>query len=743
MAGDVQKRKKAPSQSQSQSSHADAGDKLSEGHHWGFTGAGEKFQVPDTLNTVSTLLPHNLSIGSALTLLCILTSAYLVFFGQLTKWPHICIFFFFRCGYDIGLGLILRAQSEHKWFFKNYVTLYNKGGAFRRLLNHLAESQLHRDVRKHKKIDEYPAEFRAWLVYKNLVNLILINDGISYLLLGLKCFHIPAWQDVDYLVIGQYLLGVFLCVFNYWAKVDAHRCIGEYCWYWGDFFFRKDLNLTFDGIFELFPHPMYTVGYSSYYGYSLISRSYTMLFVSLIAHMMQLSFLVLVEEPHIERTYGGPPKIDQEKMRVLYDPSSGLFPSQKDPIFLWKFDIFRSGDWATLLTVVYGLLVAFLPENDNFAVGQVIFWRVFHWLGLGAMLWAQSNYQLWTRHFTKRGRSTLEAFNHWKTTYNMSLTMNIVVFVACAVRFILNTWTVEHLMQAKFVAFLALGFVLILLSIWTVYSTFTAVGEFGWYYGDFFFSANSFKNNLCYTGIYRFLNNPDCVTGYAGQYGLALISQNWTIFLLAVFSHVLNIIFLNLVEIPHMNKLYSKKEIRTQAPFPKVLKKVGDAVLPEKVKEKQNTLEQNVRKELRQIRMKTLSEVYGIYKKLADKKAASASTSSSDSYNVKLNVPAKTTIGESLEITYEATAAPHESDWVGIYPVGVNSVPSASEGRWLYVPTALKGKIEFPAALLPHEEGVYEIRWHMRNQYVVKAKQPIIIESTNSNSSEDEDEDDN
>ncbi len=166
--------------------------------------------------------------------------------------------------------------------------------------------------------------------------------------------------------------------------------------------------MTFDGIFELFPHPMYTVGYSSYYGYSLISRSYTMLFVSLIAHMMQLSFLVLVEEPHIERTYGGPPKIDQEKMRVLYDPSSGLFPSQKDPIFLWKFDIFRSGDWATLLTVIYGLLVAFLPENDNFAVGQVIFWRVFHWLGLGAMLWAQSNYQLWTRHFTKRGRSTLE-----------------------------------------------------------------------------------------------------------------------------------------------------------------------------------------------------------------------------------------------------------------------------------------------------------------------------------------------
>src|SRR5689334_20600962 len=48
---------------------------------------------------------------------------------------------------------------------------------------------------------------------------------------------------------------------------------------------------------------MYTVGYSMYYGYSLLCRSYPLLFTSLVAHLLQIAFLVAVEEPHIERTY--------------------------------------------------------------------------------------------------------------------------------------------------------------------------------------------------------------------------------------------------------------------------------------------------------------------------------------------------------------------------------------------------------------------------------------------------------
>jgi phosphatidylethanolamine N-methyltransferase len=693
----------------------------------GETYEGQRFLVPRTADTVQSFInPASMNFFTFAAYASISLNLFLSFVVRVPIWVNICIFFFWRAMYNGGLGYLLNAQSTRKqmtaWFT---AATRDPNSAQTRFLQGIAAKALPAGYTP----SDFPPAFNAWLVYKGLVNFVLVNDSTSYSMLALRLFAFPSEWSLA--VVLQYLVGAVLFAFNWWAKKDAHRCIGTYCWYWGDFFYRKNVNLTFDGIFELFPHPMYTVGYSVYYGISLVTRSYTVLFVSLAAHLAQIAFLVLVEEPHIKRTYGDGGDAPARDEKALYDAQQGLFPSRSDFLYLGSVDLFSAGTWALVIACVYSVAVALLPESPVYAVAQVIIWRVLHWGVLGALLYTQSTRQLWTRDYERRGRPLYEAFSNWKVLYSLSSAVNVCVFVACAVRF-LPVLTMDTIFSATFAAKCAVGTVLGLLALWTSYSTYVAVGDFGWFYGDFFIPPAQYRNELCYTGIYRFLNNPDAVTGYAGLYGLALVCDGWTVCGLALLSQLANLAFVQLVEMPHMKKIYESHDVRNEGPLPRKIKSLIKDTIP--VPAPVRSEKDRIVGEMRAVRTRALVEVYSIYRRVAslrrkESEAAAAKKGVAAASATSLTVPSVIPLGAPLEVRF-ATAGDHaDTDWIGVYAVDTPSAPGLSDGMWLYVPLGAQGSVTFKPAMLPRADGVYEVRYHKQGHYDVAASQPVVFSS--------------
>lgn len=222
---------------------------------------------------------------------------------------------------------MLKWQSESRWF----TTICKQSGWFDRETAEKSAvgKRWHTFIREECSIkmqpdycfDGVPVEFNSWLMFRRVVDLILVNDFTAYIIFALSFTNFPSWSEFGWLEVLRYTGGFVLMAFNVWVKRDAHRVVKDFAWYWGDFFFLVDKNLTFDGVFEMAPHPMYSIGYAGYYGLSLISNSYVVFLVSLLAHSAQFAFLMLVEEPHIQKTYGDSSAmgiIDPQIREILY-----------------------------------------------------------------------------------------------------------------------------------------------------------------------------------------------------------------------------------------------------------------------------------------------------------------------------------------------------------------------------------------------------------------------------------------
>ncbi|KAK4960779.1 phosphatidylethanolamine N-methyltransferase [Elasticomyces elasticus] len=565
---------------------------------YGRTPDGIVFTVPHTHDMVSQLFspkePKNVSDVIVIAVLGWHIAALYILPASVRVPAFAVIFLFWRACYNAGIGYLLQVQSDHKrlvtWakksrIFENPSTGNNPHPQLYKLLKREMETKIPKDY----KFEDAPVEYNTWLLFRRVVDLILMCDFVTYCCFAVACGGRPVNEGLA-MTIARWTSGIALVVFNLWVKLDAHRVVKDYAWYWGDFFYLVDQELTFDGVFEMAPHPMYSVGYAGYYGISLMAASYKVLFISVIAHAAQFAFLTLVENPHIEKTYNSPPpkkrQIDMSDISERpksSDSDAGqenIAPArQPSPIHnligLDNVNLHRVTDVSVILLQVYLYSVAFLTPSTTawqaFFVINAVLWRFWYSAGIGFILDQQSKEKRWTRHFVKYGESTEEAWRQWKGIYHLSMTM-------CYASFVCAAWKMYHLPPDWTYGMASLrhviGTALVALQLWTVISIYESLGEFGWFFGDFFFD---YAPKLNYSGIYRFLNNPERVLGLAGVWGAAIITWSKAVFFIALLSHVLTLCFIQFIERPHMQRRYGQslrqdsglsKSLRRSLPSP-------------------------------------------------------------------------------------------------------------------------------------------------------------------------------
>lgn len=723
----------------------------------GITFRGETFEVPETHDMVKTLLdPTSRKSVCEIVILILLFANGLVFlFVQENKHRiqiFIGLYIFWRLCYNFGIGYLLNQQSNRfrlvEWSKKLNLFSQDLNSA----LSHFVQKEVNSQMGKDYVIEDYPVAFNTWLIFRKVVDLILMLDFTAFICLFVACSIDDNYQFLHgqplWVVGFRLVTGVSFILFNLWVKVMAHNTIKDYAWYWGDFFFRQINNedLIFDGVFEMFPHPMYSVGYIGYYGFALIAKSYTVLIVAVFGHFLQQVFLHFIENPHIDKIYGPlPNESSLQKLLKLKDLTN--FDNAKPLVGLANFNIMRASDTMNLIIVLtYAILIPFLTfsSGSNAAVGRILFYlaviiKTSESVAINLILAFQSQFKTFTKWYLSNNIPVESLLKNFAVLYNSFINLTYSSFIGMNIFKVLTGFQYHELLFTDYVylrVFLGALLVLTQLSINT--SIIDLIGYFGWFYGDFFIPKLSFmpqRTHLTKAGVYRYLNNPEQIFGVCGVMGVTLVLPTIDNIVICFLWVANNFIRINFIEQNHMIKIYGEEEVFQDSGVTKTVKK---HLLPEGIQKRLQKGDNQKRQKSSNFLIESFDNFIKDLKKTTSgfTKQNIADLSQNKHFahsDYRLEIEDLHTkdsqipysiVGEPIHVKFTASENHSPKDWVGVYKIVHTSYSRyrtlvSSNHRWEYTGPESQGDLVFNKGKLPWEEGIYEFRYHIDEKHDV------------------------
>ncbi|KAK8438587.1 phosphatidylethanolamine N-methyltransferase [Candidozyma auris] len=722
----------------------------------GITFRGETFAVPETHDMVKTLFDPSVRKSVCESIILVLLAANGVIFllpsADAQIKVFIALYVFWRFCYNFGIGYLLNQQSNRfrlvGWAKK--LRLFEKNSSSK--LAHFAQMEIKSQMGPEYSISAYPVDFNTWLIFRKVVDLILMSDFTTFVCLVVACCLKDNYQFLHgqpvWAVTARIVVGISLILFNLWVKVNAHNTIKDYAWYWGDFFFRQINNedLIFDGVFEMFPHPMYSVGYIGYYGFALIAKSYTVLVVAVFGHFLQMVFLRFIENPHIDKIYG--PSANENSLQQLINYKDlANFDNAKPLVGLANFNVLRASDVINLINcVTYSAFIpvlASLTAYDVSAVSRILFYltvamKVLESFSIDIVLVLQSEFKTFTKWYLSNNVPVEKSLNNFAVLYNSFINLTYASFIGMNLFKVLTWCQFQHLFFTEYLYLrIFMGVMLVVTQVWINASIIDSIGYFGWFYGDFFIPKSSFmpqRAHLTKAGVYRYLNNPEQVFGVCGVMGVTLMLPTFDNLVICLIWVVNNFIRINFIEKNHMIKIYGEDEVLQDSGVTKTVKK---HLLPEGIEKKLSRSDSQKRQAATtslmvsfDAFMKELRATTSLFSKQSIADLSQNKYFANSDYHLEItdlheteSIPFKY-VGQPVQVKFSAPQGHSSKDWVGLYKITHTSYSRyrtliSSNSRWDWTGPETTGFIKFSHEKLFWEEGLYEFRYHIDGKHDV------------------------